>query len=236
MERETDVGRIFAEAGERFGYRHVDATFVKCSELKIKWTRQNRTVEFWVTDYLKDAPEEVLSSLANTIFSRLHEDADTPYDDSVIAYLESEDFIRENQPVYVSRLGCASASPVGMYKDLRRSVKSLVSEELIEGIPDNLYYGWLPVGLGDCAGHASGLMRSIVINTRLDRAEVDDEILDFCMYMQIVKMQQGSLLEGPRRMNSEYLKRVEEYPGSERLLSEIGKLGLSPWKALSPEC
>ncbi len=234
MKNENGLQQIFVRIGDEYGYRHIGADFVESCDLKIKWVRQGNSVQFWVTDYLKDAPDDILESLAETIFRRIYENADSPYDSSFIEYLTTDLFVKELQPVYLSRLGCASASPVGRYKDLRRCVDRLAEKGLVKKIP-NMYMGWMPMGPSDSVGHSSPLMRSICMNERLDRHDVPDDLMDFCFYSQLKKVEQGFGMDS-KRNNKEYFLSIEGYPDSERFIAELGSRGLSMWKTLSPEC
>jgi len=54
-----------------------------------------------VSDYLQDAPEEVLESIATTIMTRIKGEEDGSYSEPTIDYLTSEEFLDRNQPLYV---------------------------------------------------------------------------------------------------------------------------------------
>ncbi len=233
MENEVIMQEAFRNVGADYGYVVNRATFVESCDLKVKWARCGRDVEMWVTDYMKGAPKDILESLARTIFSRMTGDMDEPYGEDLVEYLTKEGFIGEFQPIYLSRLGCASASPVGRYKDLRKCVERLVESKKIKPLPQT-YCGWLPVGLGDSAGHSSPLMRSVCINSRLDSNDISDELLDFCVYTQMIKIEQG--FSPTNTPNNKLTLAVESYPDSERLIGDLCRIGLSVWRTLSPEC
>ena len=231
---DLDLQTIFVRAGDEFGYRRVDARFVENSDLKIKWIRSGNMVNFLITDYLRDAPRDVLETLAETVFRRMYENADCPYDDCFIEYLTTDNFVMEQQPVYLSRLGCASASPVGRSKDLRKSLQRLKDNGLIKPVPLT-YMGWMPMSGSDGIAVSSALMRSVCINERLDRSDVPDDLIDFCLYTQLLKIGQG-FSKNHKENNQEYIRMIEEYPDSERFIGELGSRGLSLWKTLSPAC
>ena len=232
MKEGKDLQKLFADVGAKFGYLNIEARFVDFCDVKIKWIREGTTIRFWITDYLKDAPDSVLESLATTLFNKMYKDADSRYSDEFLDYMTSEGFIMECQPIYLSRLEGASASPVGRFKDLRRSVERLSENGMIEPIP-HTYFGWLPLGLGDCIGHTSPIMRCVCINPRLDRLNVSDDVLDFCVYLQMLKVQYGFGPLGNESRRS-FLEKVNEYPDSLKLMSEMGALGLSLSNEVSP--
>ena len=232
MNDDKDLQKIFASTGAKYGYLNVEAAFVDCCDVKIKWMRSGTTIRFWITDYLKDAPEDILESLAETLFEKMYKDADARYSDEFLEYVSSDAFIHENQPIYLSRLEGASASPVGRYKDLRGCIGRLTERGLIDPLP-HTYLGWLPLGLEDCIGHTSSIMRCACINTRLDRENVPDDVLDFCVYVQMLRIQQKFGVAGGESRR-QFRKKIGEYPDSMRLMEEMGGFGLSLMNEVSP--
>lgn len=59
------------------------AEFSSFRDLKIKWVRIYKWIEFQVSDYLMRAPEGVIEGLARTIFSKIL-GTDKSYSDEVI--------------------------------------------------------------------------------------------------------------------------------------------------------
>ncbi len=51
---------IFSVAGTRNGYDEVQAEFSPFRDFKVKWTRSYKWIAFEVSDYLSDAPENVI--------------------------------------------------------------------------------------------------------------------------------------------------------------------------------
>ena len=74
---------IFRVAGVRNGYDEVDAEFSPFRDFKIKWMRSYRWISFEVSDYLKEAPEEVIQSLTETVFAKVRGENDTLYTEDV---------------------------------------------------------------------------------------------------------------------------------------------------------
>ncbi len=235
MEERPDLNGIFSRIGNEFGYSSVFASFVESADLKIKWARTGSMIEFWITDYLSDAPENVLESLARTVFGRMRDDMDSPYGNELIEYLTTEEFLKRYQPIYLSRKTNASATPVGRFKDLRKCVDRLIERDMVKPLP-NTYIGWLPAGLGDGASISSPVMRSIFVNSKLDSPDTPDDVLDFCVYMQMVKLEIGFDPKDFNNMNRRFVQRVESYPDFQELMSCMSVMGVSAWKGMSPEC
>jgi len=229
---------IFVKAGEGYGYERVRAEFFESMLLTVRWVRVVNEISFQVTDYLMDAPREAIESLADTIFSRMFNDADKPYDEAFIRYVTSDNFAIEAQPVYLSRLEGASASPVGRCKDLRKSVRRLREKGLIKLEP-HTYIGWLPMDSFDNVGNVSFLLRSVCINKRLNSCDFSDDMLDFCVYSQMKKLEQD--IGDPKNNKMRLEESIERYPNNGVYMSELESIGLSIWsngleERMSPEC
>ena len=78
------LNETFKKVGNDFGY-DTSAEFAAYRDFKIRWQWSYRGVEFQVSDYLKDAPVEVLESLARTIFTKIQGD-ESNYTDEVVGW------------------------------------------------------------------------------------------------------------------------------------------------------
>ncbi len=74
-----------------------------------------------------DAPEEVLRSLATTIYSRIVCNEYVPYSKETNDYFESDRFVSRNQPTYLSRLDGLTPASDFRYMDLMQSFERLKS-------------------------------------------------------------------------------------------------------------
>ena len=70
-EYEQKLTNSFSKVGKEYGYDCVTAEFSEFKEFKVKWTRSCGWAEFKISDYLKDAPVNVIEGLAETIFLRI---------------------------------------------------------------------------------------------------------------------------------------------------------------------
>ncbi len=149
-------------------------------------------------------------------------------------YIQGEEFRKRFQSVYISRLGGASASPVGNHKDLRKSMERLRRSELVPDVK-GLYYGWLPMFGSSYAGHSSSAMRAVSINRRLDNENVPDDLVDYVLYSQMVFV-------GPDynpkedKTQSKYRRELEKYPCHDVLDEMLEGMGLRITREMSPEC
>lgn len=58
-------------AGIRNEFEEVHTEFSAFRDFKLKWIRNSKWINFEVSDYLKGVPENVIQSLAETIFARM---------------------------------------------------------------------------------------------------------------------------------------------------------------------
>ena len=207
------LAAIFSVVGVRNGYDEVLAEFSPFRDFKIKWTRSYKWIAFEVSDYLCDAPEDVIESLAVSIFSRIRGDGgDDPmtYGDEVCEWITSDEFVRTKQPVFVRRFRGISLSTVGDHRDLAESYRRLVDRGLVQ-IDRDLYLGWAPEGSSRAVGRASVLMKVVVMSQILDSDSVPDDVFDYCLYTQVAHVGMGFNRKGERR-GAEYDALLSRFP------------------------
>lgn len=212
------LSRIFAKAGRKQGFTEVTATWAPFTDFKVRWTRNYRWAEFEVSDYLGDAPVDVIESLANTVFARICGDR-TPYPANVRAYLTNDAFVEKNRPVYLSRSEDISEDHRGECRNLLDSAYRLLDAGLIDRIP---VLRWAP--LDNMAVKSSMIMRTVIVNSRLDNdAYVSDEAMDYALYAGIARVQMGMNATGGNRAE-EYDALLGRYPGRGRAEDELRML------------
>lgn len=215
---------IFKVAGVRNGYDEVHAEFSPFRDFKVKWTRSYRWISLEVSDYLKEAPEEVITSLANTVFRKIRGEEDTLYTDEVCRWVSSEEFLRVAQPVFVCRFRGLSKSTVGERKDLAESYSRLVERGLVERDPD-VFLGWSSETRSRTVGRSSVLMKVVAMSSILDDDMVSDEVLDYCLYTQLVYVGLGFSPTGTRR-GVEYEAELSRYPDRAGMEHELRRIGV----------
>lgn len=207
------LAAIFSVVGVRNGYDEVLAEFSPFRDFKVKWSRSYKWIEFEVSDYLCDAPEDVIESLAVSIFSRIRGDGgDDPmtYGDEVCEWITSDEFVRTKQPVFVRRFRGISLSTVGDHRDLAESYRRLVDRGLVQ-MDRDLYLGWAPEGSSRAVGRASVLMKVVVMSQILDSDSVPDDVFDYCLYTQVAHVGMGFNRKGERR-GVEYDALLSRFP------------------------
>ena len=219
------LNRALQNAGRRNGFEDIQAEFAAFRDFKLKWTRSYRWISFEVSDYLRNAPENVMESLAETIFAKIHGDGKTEYSQEVCDYLNSDGFLRENQGTYLKRYRGVTDSPRGENVDLMDSYRRLVESGLVEDDPRIAIRWSRTEDRGRSVGRSSVLMRTIVMNPVLDAEEISEDILDYALYTQICRVNLGF---GPSRDGDaeRYEAMLETHPGRVRAEAELRRLGL----------
>ena len=206
---------IASKVGARHGFDSVEAEFSAFRDFKMKWTRSFKWISLEVADYLKHAPEDVLEELFGTVFRKIESNPEASYTTRVREYLTSEDFVRDNQPVYVKRFRGAEPAE-GRVQEVYRD---LVDEGLLDDDPNIVLLQ--SKGRGLVAGAASALMHVAMVNR--DIAEGDDEdLLRYVVFAQARRIQQGFSPEDPRA----YERGLDDFPNRAEAESKLRKAGL----------
>lgn len=219
------LNRAMRNAGIRNGFEDITAEFAAFRDFKLKWTRSYKWISFEVSDYLRNAPEHVMESLAETIFAKIRGEDGVPYSEEVCDYLNSQEFLDENQKQYLGRFRGISETARGENVDLLDCYRRLVEKELVEYDP-KLVIRWSNTeDRSRKTGRASVLMRTIVMNSALDSENISEEALDYALYSQICHV---NLEFGPTRENDaeRYETMLSVYPDRTREEMELRRFGL----------
>ena len=220
------LNRAMRNAGIRNGFEDIQAEFAAFRDFKLKWTRSYKWISFEVSDYLRNAPENVMESLAETIFAKMCGEGKTEYSPEVCDYLNSDAFLNENQGTYLKRYRNVTDSPRGESIDLMDSYRRLVESGLVEDDP-RIVIRWSDAkDRNGRIGRASVLMRTVVMNPALDSEDVPEDTLDYALYSQICHVNLGF---GPSRDGDgeRYEIILSNHPGRARAETELRRMGLN---------
>ena len=211
------LNRAMRNAGIRNGFDEIQAEFSAFRDFKLKWTRSYKWISFEVSDYLRNAPEHVMQSLAETVFARIRGEDRTAYSEEVCDYLNSREFLEENQGMYLKRFRGISETARGENVDLLDCYRRLAERGLVEYDPDLVIRWSSSEDRSRKVGRSSVLMRTIVMNPALDSEDIPEEALDYALYTRICHVNLGF---GPTREND-----TEKYEAmltgfAERFLAE----------------
>lgn len=216
--------KAMATAGARNGYEDVTAEFSAFRDFKLKWTRSYKWINFEVSDYLRNAPLSVIESLAETIYAKIGGADRTSYSKEVCEYLNSEKFLRDNQDIFLKRFRGISQTPCGENVDLAEVYMRLINRGIVEMNP-NLIIRWGSENNSEAIGHSSILMKTIIINPKLDTQNISENTLDYALYTQICRVNLG-FNEIQNNDDRKYELIIEKYPEKERAIKELTGLGI----------
>ena len=220
------LNRAMRNAGIRNGFDEIQAEFSAFRDFKLKWTRSYKWISFEVSDYLRNAPENVMQSLAETVFARIRGEDRTAYSEEVCDYLNSKEFLEENQGMYLKRFRGISETARGESVDLLDCYRRLAEKGLVE-YDHKLVIRWSnSEDRSRKIGRASVLMRTIVMNPALDSEDVSEETLDYALYSQICHVNLGF---GPTREDDaeRYEAMLAAYPERIQAEAELRRQGLN---------
>ena len=221
---EETMNESFRTIGKKYGYDKVDAEFVAYRDFKVRWTRSYKWADFQVSDYLMDAPSVVYDGLAEALFSKITGMEPRPYSPEMTGWITSEEFMRNNQPIYVRRSRNITKSPAGGYKDLTKSLGRLKKMGLIDQCA-RPYLTWTKDELTHTVGYCSTLLDTIVISSIFDSDTIPDLVLDYALYHEYLITKDGWANFG----KGEYIEICDEekkYPQWKEAENWIKRLGL----------
>lgn len=180
---------IASMVGKSYGYKTVTVNIIKFAAFKLRWTRQYQTIDFNVSDYLCNAPDEVVADIFNRVFSKIAGNDDSEYSPETCKFFTDKHFSGARRRTFNARNGIEPAK----FKTFK-------------GVP--VHYYKHPSAK---AGGTSTLMRVIAINPAL-KGESEDVIENIIKYEYNV-LQNGLATFQKEPETVEYDKRiVSKYP------------------------
>jgi len=218
-----ELTRLFAAAGRRYGFSDVKADFAAFTDFRIRWTRNFKWAVFEITDYVADAPPEIISAIADVIFAKISGD-EARYSRDICEWLTDPGFLKKKQPIYLERFPGFRRDPKGQVYDLASSYERLIAMGLTERDPE-LIIGWAPAKTSRCIGKSSVLLKTVVMSDILDDEVVTQELFDYCLYTQVAHVSMGFNPEISRR-GAEYDALLAKHPDRMAMDSELRRLNV----------
>ena len=187
MVTSEELDLTFKEVGNNFGYENVSAEFSPFRDLKVKWIRTCDFANFSVSDYLEEAPRDVVKGIARTIFSRILAEEGLDYPECAKEWLTSQEFRDLNQEKYIERSRNLADSDGNEDERLWDAYHRIVDAGLVEEI-DGLKLFWSKEESETRAGQSSCLMRVVIMNRKLLDDSVPEEALDYCLLHEIANI------------------------------------------------
>ena len=217
----ADIQEIFERVGRDYEYM-TNAEWAKSRDLKVKWIRSGRWIEFYVTDYLKDMDYVDLEELARMMFKRIIFGDGQGYPEGMTEYITSQEFRERNVPIYLER--CTEVYEGYNHISLDDSVARLLERGLLH---DADIFGVTVAYCGaleDKACRSSVLMKCALVNRALDTRITENGLIDFVVYCAVkwttTPFPGGDTLKEMQR------EIMEQYPDHEKCLKDLRFRGL----------
>ncbi len=187
MVTSEELNMTFQKVGNYFGFENVEAEFSPFEDLKIKWCRTMNNASFYVSDYLAEAPKEVIEGIARAVFGKIRAEENSDYPECTKEWLTSDEFRELNQDKYIERSRAIGDVENTEDKRLWDAYYRLMDAGLIEEI-DGLKLFWSKDELVSKAGQSSCLMRVVIMNKRFQKDDIPSEVLDYCLLHEIANI------------------------------------------------
>lgn len=101
-EKNRELTNIFQHIGAEYGYKTVNAEYLAVKDFKVRWQRSYDWIDFRASDYLEDAPEEVLEGLARNLFDRIAGKG-TEFSTALKEWVTRPEFCQQKQKIFLER-------------------------------------------------------------------------------------------------------------------------------------
>jgi hypothetical protein len=214
------------EACRTIGKDDVYASFHPYSELKHSWSSAGSRIEFKVSDYLEDSPDDVLESMAWYLvcraFRRTCPDGKA---DRYLAYALSSELWARNRDLYMSRARSLSFNPRGEVRDLDTVFRYVNSFYFKGGVPYPTL-AWSSESPRTRLGFYFAPLNLLVANRVLDSERVPRYVLEFVVYHELLHHVNGRGSSPRKRVHHtksfrEQEMRFTHYEDAERWLRKL---------------
>ena len=165
--------------------------FLRNKDFRYTWRTVDGVLEIGVSDYLEDAPADVLRDFIRFVEACAAGSWEGP-PPSVSGYIGSPGFIASKRPVFVSRSRNLACTDTGEYRNIPDSLSRLADAGLIGPYDTgDSYFSWTRRDNRRRMGFCSRMFRVVGISSRLDSPDVPEWVLDYVVYHEVLHLRQG---------------------------------------------
>ncbi|MCQ2079896.1 MAG: hypothetical protein MJZ38_07580 [archaeon] len=215
---------IASDLAQRRGYSVTKACFVGQKDFTFKWKIGPRTLELSISDYLQDAPDQVIEDFVagcmTYIFKEPHH-----FGESFISHMTSDRFILEKRPIFLRRTRRLTGSDVGEHRAIFDSVQRLLDSGLLkESDIENTLFSWSTGDNLTRLGYCSQLFRVVMISSVFDDPEVPERLLDYVVYHECLHLRQGYRPFNHNPHDSAFHKEERMFPDQPAVEKELREM------------
>ena len=181
-----DITEVFNSVASELGVGRACVAFGHFSDLKHTWRRQGRDASFKVSDYLENAPEDVIESLAWYLVSKAF-NVRCPDErcEKYLEYLRSKRLWEDKRSLYLSRARGLCTEPRGQRRDLRTVFEYVNSTYFGSQIGDPTL-AWVAESPAKRLGYYFDPLDLLVVNRVFDSERVPRYVLEFVVYHELL--------------------------------------------------
>ena len=218
---------IASEVFGRRGFVVKEAEFTSFKEMNFRWTLRGNIITLKVSDYLNDAPDEVLEEFLKGALTYIAGGRHV-FGKRYMEYMTSDEFILRKRPVYYKRSRRLLRSDIGDHRNLFDAVQRLVERGLLnESDIQNTLFTWTSDPTFTRLGYCSQMFRIVVISRVFDSPCIPEELFDYVVYHECMHLRQGYRPFNHRPHDAEFRRNMALYPNGDELeerLRDIPKL------------
>ena len=187
------------------------ASFCGTKEFQASWKRSGGGVDIMISDYLIDAPCDVITDFSQTVVGTIA-GRRPAYGKTYLDWVKSDEYISSKREIYLRRSRNLTGSPEGNERDLTESLNRILDLGLLvpDGI-DNSFLSWTKIPNVRKLGFCSPMMRVIGISCVLDDDSVPEFVLDYVVYHESLHLAQG-YRPGQRPHSKKFRADERKYP------------------------
>ncbi len=180
------TSEIFYRVAGGFGFKDVSLAYRSYSELKHTWRVDGDAVALRLSDYLAQAPEEVVESLAWYLLSRAAgRKCPRGRADAYLRHIRSKGFWSENREKYLARAKDLTLKSKGEHRDLAE-VFGYVNSFYFSGRLRRPTLAWSSEPPSKRLGYYFEALDLLAVNRVMDSEKVPRHVLEFVMYHELL--------------------------------------------------
>ncbi len=181
-----DISEVFDSVARELGVGRASADFAPYSELKHTWRVVGCKASFKVSDYLVDAPDDVIDSLARYLVPMAFcTEPSGAGSERYLTFLRSRQFWQRKRELYLSRAKNLSLDPKGRNRDLK-AVFDYVNSTYFRSKIGNPILAWVSESPARRLGYYFEPLNLLAVNRVLDAERVPRFVLEFVVYHELL--------------------------------------------------
>jgi len=199
------------------------AMFFGPKEFQASWKKSGSSVDVKISDYLIDAPDQVLEDFSKSVVQSIVNRKPT-YGKAFLDWVRSDEYINNKRKIYLRRSRNLTGTPEGNERNIIESLDRLLDSGLLSpNDTDNCFFSWTNSPNIRKVGFCSPMMRVVGVSSILDDISVPEFVFDYVVYHESLHLAQG-YRPGQRihdRAFKENEKRFPRYEEAEKYLKNI---------------